>query len=344
MEIKAPDFRKREDKLSTYLEGEVKNFLFDSFSDDYCTRVGAEFLRGVQMPFKTSDLTAFVSEDGLDMTSIADNMVRIMGANTKFAYRDAYIAYMAMFFDEKLIKVLINNGVSELRDGNYKRSCIYFRAALLLDSQDRDAMFGYACCCREWYLSLAGGDEQELVSLLKAESTEYLEWTSRIYEDYAAAYYYLGYNYANAGLYAKASFTWNEFLRLRELQGGEEESPEVEEIRERLESLEDPVKIEEGVNHLISGRYAEGLKVLETYVGSEYDGWWPLHYNLATAYRELGHLQEALEGYNRVIAINPSHIESCEALGELYSELGDPVMAEKYSKKAELLRKQQNLP
>ncbi len=343
MEIKAPDFRKREDKLSVFLESEVKNFLFDSFSDDYCTRVGAEFLCGVEIPIKTSDLADFAGEEGLEMTSIADNMVMVMGANTKFVYRDAYIAYLAMFFDEKLIKVLINRGVSELNSGNYRLSCIYFRAALLLDSRDRDAMFGHACCCREWYLSLAGGEEQELVSLLKAESTEYLEWTSRIYEDFAAAYYYLGYNYANAGQYAKASLTWNKFLRLCELQNSEEEAPEVEEIRERLESLEDPVKIEAGINHLLAGRYVEGLKLLEAYVGGEYDKWWPLHYHLASAYRELGHLREALEGYERVLAINPSHIESCEALGELHAESGDYAMAEKYGKKAELLRRQEGL-
>jgi len=106
MELKAPDFRKREDKLSGWLDGEVRTFLFDSFSDDYCTRTGMEFLRGVDIPIKPGDLAAFHGEGGLPVTDLADNMACVMGANTQFKYRDAYIAYLALYFNEKLVDVL----------------------------------------------------------------------------------------------------------------------------------------------------------------------------------------------------------------------------------------------
>ena len=82
MELKAPDFRKREDKLSGWLDGEVRTFLFDSFSDDYCTRTGMEFLRGVDIPIKPGDLAAFHGEGGLPVTDLADNMALVIGANT----------------------------------------------------------------------------------------------------------------------------------------------------------------------------------------------------------------------------------------------------------------------
>ena len=220
MELKAPDFRKREDKLSGWLDGEVRTFLFDSFSDDYCTRTGMEFLRGVDIPIKPGDLAAFHGEGGLPVTDLADNMALVIGANTQFKYRDAYIAYLALYFNEKLVDVLAQKGAEELKAQHYRKSCIYFRAALLLDSQNKQAMFGYACCCREWYLSMEGEDQQELISLLKKESTEYFEHVTRVYPEDAAAYYFLGYAYVNAGQYRKSQLAWKKFLQLSEKQEG----------------------------------------------------------------------------------------------------------------------------
>ena len=336
MELKSPDFRKREDKLSGWLDGEVRTFLFDSFSDDYCTRTGMDFLRGVDIPLKPGDLAAFHGEGGLAVTDLADNMALVIGANTQFRYRDAYISYLALYFNEKLVDVLAQKGAQELRDKHYRKSCIYFRAALLLDSQSREAMFGYACCCREWYLSMEGEDQQELIGILKGEASEYFEHVTRVYPEYGPAYYFLGYVYINAGQYKKAELAWKKFL---EFSKEEEARDDVREIRERLSSLADPVKIEEGVNCLVSGRLEEGLRILERYVGTEYDSWWPLHYYLASAYRELGFFEEAAEGFKKVLALQPSHEESCEALAELYMADGDAENAEKYRKKAEIIRK-----
>ena len=349
MELKAPDFRKREDKLSGWLDGEVRTFLFDSFSDDYCTRTGMEFLRGVDIPIKPGDLAAFHGEGGLPVTDLADNMALVIGANTQFKYRDAYIAYLALYFNEKLVDVLAQKGAEELKAQHYRKSCIYFRAALLLDSQNKQAMFGYACCCREWYLSMEGEDQQELISLLKKESTEYFEHVTRVYPEDAAAYYFLGYAYVNAGQYRKSQLAWKKFLQLSEKQEGDaaaaepvEAAPDPDalaEVRERLASLEDPVKIEEGVNLLTAGHLEDGLRILERYVGTDYDSWWPLHYYLASAYRELGFFEESIEGFKKVLALQPSHEESCECLAELYMAEGDAENAEKYRRKAEIIRK-----
>lgn len=344
MEIKAPDFRKREDRLRPWLDGELRTFLFDRFSAEYCRRTGTDFLRGVDIPFKAGDLSAFREEGGLAVTDIADNMASVIGADTHFVHRDAYIAYMAKYFNEKLTEVLAHKGASELAAERFRRAAVYFRAALLLDSQHRDAMFGYACCCRQWYLSLEGEDEEELISVLKADASEYYEHTVRIYPDHAASHYFLGYVYANAGQYRKAQIVWKKFLSLAKAGGDAQQrdaappkNEEVKEIEERLASLEDPVKIEAGIADLAAGRYEEGLRALEPYTGTSYGEWWPLHYYLANAYEELGFGDEASEGFRKVLALNPSHEESCRRLAELCEAAGDAEGAAKYSAKAELI-------
>ncbi len=330
----APDLTEKEDKLKPYLESEIKGILFDELAEDFLERNGLEFMTGVPVPLRAEDLTG-----GADVTKLADNMAVVMGADTHFKYAQAYVRFMAKCFNEKLVGVLSGTGGSNLVKEQYRKACVYYRAALLLDPKDRDSIFGYACCCREWYLSLEGDDDQELVALLKAESTEFFEWCMVLYQDFAPSYYYLGYAYLNSGQYTKANLVWHDFVE-RADRGRDEEI--VKEIEERLESLKEPVKIEAGINHILAGRYEEGLKALEPYVGGDYDQWWPLHYYLATAYRELGADAEAVEGFRRVLALSPSHTEAAQALAELYAANGDAEMAEKYLNKVKIFENNKN--
>ncbi len=307
--------------------------LFDELSENWLARSGMSFLRGVPIPLRAADLVAFEREGSLDLTHLADNMALVLGVNPKIAHAGAYMRSLRTAFSEKLVDVLTSKGSNFLVNEQYRSACAYFRAALMLDDGDQKAMFGYACCCREWYLSLEGEDDaDDLIRTLKAESTEYLEKTTDAYPLFGAAWYFLGYAYLNEGLYTKASFVWKRFLELADPKG-----EEAEEIRGRVESLKEPVRIEAGINHLLAGRLEQGLRILEPYVDSEYKDWWPLHFYLASAYRALGHPEEAVEGFTKVLSLSPSHADSMQALSELYRELGNEAMAEKYAKKYELV-------
>ena len=331
---RTPDFLQREDKLKDYLEGISRDFLFDELSAEYLEEKHLEFLNGVSLPFKASDLVEFKT-NGLDITRIADNMALTVGSNTHFPYVGAYIKFFAKFFDEKLVDVFTTKASEALIKEQFRTSAAYYRAALCLSSNDQKAMFGYACCCREWYLSLEGEDDvDELVTILKADAMEYYEWSCEEYPDFAAAYYYLGYCYLNLALYAKASFVWRRYLQL-----SDSESDEYKEIKERIDSLEDPVKIEGGINKLLAGKYEEGLRILEPYVESSYSNWWPLHYYLASAYNQLGFIEEAIEGFKRVLTLAPSNEDSILALAQIYRELGDTENTQKYEKKYDLVRR-----
>ncbi len=328
----SPDFRKREDLLAPYVEEAGKRFLFDEFSPDYLKRANLQYLIGVPIPLRREDLTAFHAEEGLSITQLADNMAVLSGVNPKLPYISAYLKYLATFFNEKLIDVLTGAGGEHLVAERYLESAVYFRAALILSPSDRKAVFGYACACREWYLPLDAEESTDLMKILKEESTEYFEWTTELFPDFPAAYYFLGYAYLNSGLYTKAALTWKRFLVLSTSK------EEKEEIQERVDQLEEPVKIEAGINLLLQGKLTEGLAVLEPYTQSEYQNWWPLHFYLASAYEELSYTDEAIEGFLKVLELAPSHAESAERLADLYEKKNDAQMSEKYRRKSEILR------
>ena len=329
----SPEFRTREDQLCEYLESNSKDFLFDEFSPEYLEDMGLDFLKGVAVPFRATDMVE-LQEKGIDPSSIVDNMAMVIGSNTKFPYANQYMKYMAKFFNEHLIDVFCSNGANDLVNKNFRIACAYYRMALMLDSKNLMAMFGYACTCREWYLDLEGEDGvDELITLLKSEATAYYEWAIIEHPQFAPSYYYLGFAYLNAALYSKAQFIWQRFIEL----SPDETKPEVQEIKDRVQELVDPAKIEEGVNKLTTGDIEGGLKILEPYVDSQYGNWWPLHFYLASAYRELDHPQEAIEGFKKVMSLDASNYDACVALAELYEEAGDEQNHTKYAKKAEII-------
>ena len=327
-----PQYINREDKLISQLESAASGFLFDQLSTDYLSQMGLEYLAGVEIPFKPEDLVASKT-GGMPLTSIADNMVKMLGINPSFAHRDGYIKFLATFFNEDLIDAICSKGQEALVSEQFHTAAIYFRAALVLAHDNERAMFSYACCCREWYLSYEGEEEfTELIKTLKAESTEYFEYCVINYPDSAPAYYYLGFAYLNASLYSKARIIWTKYLGLCD-----KDTEQYKEIEGYLPELEQASLIEGGINHILAGRYEEGLKVLEPYLQTQYNGWWPLHYYLASAYRALGHIPEAIEGFKQVIKLAPSNYDANLALAELYEEAGETELAAKYQKKSELI-------
>ena len=104
--------------------------------------------------------------------------------------------------------------------------------------------------------------------------------------------------------------------------------------------MEDPIKIEQGAALLNAGHTIEALKILEPYAQTGYAKWWPLHMYLAEAYRELGYMSEAEEGYLNVLKLAPSNVDAMDALAEIYAAAGNAEKAEKYRNKADLLRKE----
>ena len=219
-------------------------------------------------------------------------------------------------------------GIERAQKKEYVYACIQFRAAMIIDPQNIDALYCYGRALRDAY---EAGEEEDFIARFKTESIEAFEKVTLLRPDFADAYYFLGYGYINLGLYVKAKLTWQEFIRLSQ------DEEKMQEISQRLSALDEPVEIEEGYNLILSGRFEEGKNVLKKYKSGKFSDWWPLWYYLGTADLALGLAEEAAEEFKKVLTLSPSNREAMEELTMIYQSLGNEEMAEKYRKKIKIV-------
>jgi len=322
---------KIEDRIGYYLVPHLEDYVFDELSDGYLERAGiADIMRGVPVPINKKKMMKLSTVD------IARSMAFVIGCDPNFDYAPNYIAYIKRMFGDEFVKALIADGVDGAVKHDYDYACIQFRAAMQIDPGNVDAMYCYGRACKDAY-ELA--DDEDFVGRFKAESLNAFEQVTLRKPDFAESYYFLGYGYLNLGLYIKAQLTWKEYMKLTEAQKDEEAVKELRrDVQMRLDSLEEPVKVEAGYNLVLSGRFQEGIEALVPYKESKYKDWWPLWYYLGIAYAELDMDEEAVAHLRHVLQLSPSNLETMEDLVKIYRRMGEDEMAEKYEKKIEVVK------
>lgn len=323
-----PPFESRKDRVGRYFTKYLKNFLFDEFSEPYIAKAGIDFMRGVPIPLRREDMKAFQGGEGLKALHIAENMAWVMGVDPKFKYTSKYVQFMDKLFGNKLAEGLMKEGRDAAEKEDFDNAIIHFRAALILKPDYIHAMYSYARVCREFY---SRGGDNNFKGRFKRESTEYFELLTQVHPRFAQAYYYLGYDYLNLGLYQKAALVWKEFIKRSN------NPKDRKEIKHRLTQLEQPLTIEKGYNSVLSGRWEEGIDILEPFLSTNFKEWWPLHYYLGVAYARTGQSNKAVAGFKRALGINGSHVESMMELADIYGKSKDKENERKYREKAELI-------
>ncbi|MDD4565231.1 MAG: tetratricopeptide repeat protein [Eubacteriales bacterium] len=323
------DIKERLDRLGIYLKKYTRDFVFDEFGDAFIERTGFHYLNGVPVPLRKRDLESFRGGNGLEVNLIIENINHIIGIDPKFKYMESYLKFLETFDNEKIVNTLVKEGCDFAETKDYDNAVIHFRAALCIQPDDINAMYNYALVCREMYLAV---DDEKYIGRLKAESIEYFELLVEIHPGFDQGYYYLGYAYLNLGLYIKAKLIWEKFL---EMTNDPEDKSEIE---IRLEQMEQPIRIEEGCNFVLSGKYELGIIILEPFLSTKFKDWWPMSYYLGIAYDRAGDKKGAITSFKRALTLNPSHLESMDELANIYAENKDKDNERKYRIKAELIR------
>ena len=362
------------DRIGELLTEHLNEFIFDELSDAYLEKAGvSDILKGVPVPIRKTEMT------GITVLKIALNMAFVFGVDPGFKYRENYLDYILRNFDKNFSNGLIAKGLDEAQEEKFEEACIYFRAALQVDPDNANAYYCYGRGLKDRYEKLSADDEladigtydrsarEDIIGRYKAESMEAFEVAVEKDPDLADGYYYLGYAYLNMGLYVKAKLIWEKYMDLSgsaPSTGDENMEKARKEAREdielRLTQLEEPVKIEEGYNLILTGKFEEGIKALKPYTEGNFAGWWPLWYYLGTAYRELakasraeyeasgegdasadevtrGAYEEAAKYFTQVLRLDPSNKDTMNELVEIYDFLGDDRMVEKYTKKIAII-------
>lgn len=323
-------FKKVQDRIGEYLIPNLNEFVFDRLRDSFLEKAGVkEIMKGVPIPIKKDDFS------GISALEIAKNMAYVIGCDMNFKYRDNYIAFIEKLFTKEFIKPLINEGIDSAQREEFAHACICFRAALLIDPDNINALYCYGRACKDSYET---GEGESYIGNYKAESLQAFERLTIKAPDFDKGFYFLGYAYLNLGLYVKAKLTWKTFLELTE------DKKQSDEVRGWLQKLEDPVRIEEGCNHVLAGRIGEGLEILEPYKRDErFNIWWPLWYYLGVAYRKIDADDSAEDAFKHVLRYSPSNTEAMEELIDLYEDAGEDDKAEKYRKKIEIVKHNREL-
>jgi hypothetical protein len=320
----------RPDRVGKYFKKYLSKFVFVEFGDEFLKGTKIEdFMRGVPVPLRKKDVSAFAGGKGLMPNHIAENMAWVMGSDPQFKHNDAYVQYMLKMFNKKIVEQILKLGRNAAEIQDYDNACIHFRACLCVNPTYLHAMYSYAKVCRSMYEK---SNNKEYVGRFKAESMDYFELITEIHPRFAQAYYYLGYSYLNMGLYAKAEATWKIFLRVSRT------AKDIREIKNRIDQIKEPIRIEEGYTLILTGRYDDGIDILEPFLDRKYKDWWPLHYYLGVAYQQIGRTGDAVARFKNVLAMNASHLETMEELLVIYRSQGDKENITKYETKIKLIR------
>ena len=327
------DIQLREDRIGRYFKKYLNKFVFVEFSDEFIARSKAgDVMKGVPVPLRRKEVKSFAGGDGVSMMVIAENMAWVMGCDPHFKYTKDYVKIMDKLFGHKLFENLMKEGRDAAERGEMDNACIHFRASLCIQYDYLHSMYSYARACRVMY---ENSRNEEYIGRFKAEALDWFELLTETHPRFAMGFYYLGYSYLNIGLYKKAVLAWEEFLKFTH------NKKDRKEIRHRIEQLEDPVRIEAGCLDITSGRYDEGVAVLEPYLRSKYKDWWPLHYYLGMGYQETGRTPDAVAEFKKVLMLNGSHVETMRELLAIYEVQEDKQNIRKYSEKIRLIEEAQ---
>ena len=366
----------KNDRIGELLQEHLGEMVFDELSYDYLKRAEVyDILKDIPVPIRKTEMT------GITVLKIAMNMAFVFGVDPGFKYKENYIQYILKNFDKNFANGLIAQGVDIAQEDKFDEACIWFRAAMQIDPENANAYYCYGRSLKDCYEKIAQAEESQQLAMsdpgtigdvigrYKAESMEAFEVATIKNPELTEAYYFLGYAYLNMGLYLKAKLTWEKYLELAEKDGRSHLSGQGEkaledagkDIKERLAQLEEPVKIEEGYNMVLSGRFDEGIKALKPYTESRFKDWWPLWHYLGTAYRALADqsekelleadpqavakddevvraaYEEALKYYLQVLKLSPSNKDAMQEVLGIYKFLGDSEKIDKYTKKLAII-------
>lgn len=340
-------------KVEKYFKTAMDRIVFINLSDEFIDRhQSLRFLKGIPIPVSLDVLENEAKKTGggkkgFSPAAAAQAMTYVIGADENFPYAEQYKRFLK-YNIKSLYLVMLSSGVDMARRGKFIEAAILFRATDIYDRWSRkdlplggaaarnprlpdspEALYNYARACRDVYMSEEEEDATKK-AVFREESVNAFERLTKEFPDYDQSYYFLGFFYMNKKLYTEAKEVWTKFLSITK------EEVMAEDVRERMEQVDDLIIYEKGYLEVMNDRAQNGLDILLP-LYEKYREWWNLLFFIGLAYRKLGEYERAIHFFTEVGRIKPSQSDAYNELGLCYASLMDYDNAEKYFKKAALI-------
>lgn len=267
------------------------------------------FTEELALNIKTKEENSIITIGG-----IIRGIIYLIGIDSTFKYNEEYVEFLYIA-NPQIEKYILKEGIQALEKEDLLNALIFFKCLVFLNPNDTKILLNYALTLIE-YRDKALLNKKKTFKLFTEEVMDKLEILLNIDSQQPLAYYYLGFIYKDKRQYKKAKVHWEKALSFNL-----EESIK-DQLNGLLLEIEDMVQYERGYEAILSGRPQEGLLLLEE-LEKKHVSWWNLKFFIGLAYRKLGVFHQAIQYFNKVLAIKENQIDTLAELGICYAGLGE---------------------
>ena len=304
-------------KIEKYLLKKAEELAFITIKHDGEFQVEGYKMpsEGLNVPIKNDVLVKGIkdktAQDNINVMSIADGMIFIIGIDSNFKYNEEYKKFLDAFkvkvnLDLKAYMGYMSKKYFDI--GELTDSLIYLKAMITMYPNDIEVLYHYSIVCQEIAKQEQKSMDSDAMNAYLLEALSKLEMIIEIDESFSLAYYHLGYHYYNQGQYIKAKVIWEESIKL----GIEDEL--VREIQDNIGKMDFKVQYEEGYSLVFQGRNEEGLEKLLP-LEDEHSDWWNLLFMIGLAYKNMNEIEEAKKYFEKILIIKPNQVDALVELG-----------------------------
>lgn len=312
--------------IERHLKDQFNRIVFIELKKEALLDEKYEYIKEIPIPILVKELVTSdnqLESNDISLASMARGMIYVIGIDSEFNHKDTYKRFL-YDFDDKIEDYIGYNGVKAAENKELIDAIIAFKALITINEENINGLYNYGKGCQD---IVADMEDTEKIKAFERESLEAFEVLVEKFPDFAPAYYYLGFHYANQKLFKKASIVWGKCLEL------EIDDEKKSELILQIERIKDQVQYEEGYTYILNNQPKQGLDKLLP-LTEKYSDWWNLLFFIGLAFRQQQNYQEAIEFFKKIIVIKPTQVDTYNELGLCYSSLNNYTEAEKMFKKA----------
>lgn len=305
--------------IDKYFKEKNKDISFIEIKEDSQVFLNDKVIEaGISLPLITKDLIDKIHTRDIDeikIQSIIDGIIYTLGVDPSFVYREEYKDILKSY-DENIVEYILYRAIKIFDEEDYIKSGIYSRALLSLDSENKRGLFNYSLVLEKLGIDFVEKKDMEKAEEFISYAADILNRILKIDDNFALAYYKLGFHYKHMENFLKANLIWKKFLQISDNEILNQE------VREELMIIEDDSNLEMGITHLNFKDFDKALAAFGKLMPKYKDNW-NINYLIGQSYNGLQDFDQALKYMDIALDINQEEIDIYNSIGSILINIGD---------------------